>query len=32
LHVFDARTDRRLATSDKPATVARRLEVDDELA
>jgi hypothetical protein len=32
LHVFDARTDRRLATSDKSATVARRLEVDDELA
>lgn len=32
LQVFDARTDRRLAVSDKPATVARRLEVDDELA
>lgn len=32
VHVFDARTDRRLATSEKPATVARRLEVDDELA
>ncbi|WUJ74691.1 PglZ domain-containing protein [Kribbella soli] len=32
LHVFDARTDRRLATSDTPATVARRLEVDDEFA
>jgi hypothetical protein len=32
LQVFDARTDRLLAVSAKPATVARRLEVDDELA
>jgi hypothetical protein len=31
LHVYDARTDRRLATS-KAATAARALEVDDELA
>jgi hypothetical protein len=30
LEVFDARTDRRLAVS-RPATVARALEVDDEL-
>jgi hypothetical protein len=32
LQVFDARTDRRLATSTKPAIVARRLEVDDDFA
>jgi hypothetical protein len=31
LHIFDARTDRRLATSRKAATVARALEVEDEL-
>lgn len=30
LQVFDARTDRRLAMS-KPATVARQLEVEDEI-
>ena len=30
LQVFDARTDRRLASS-RPSTVARALEVDDEL-
>lgn len=32
LHVFDAQTDRRISVSDKPATVALRLEVDNELA
>ena len=31
LRVFDARTDRQLGVSAKPATVARRLEVEDEL-
>ena len=31
LKVFDARTDRQLGISEKPATVARRLEVEDEL-
>jgi hypothetical protein len=31
LQIFDARTDRRLGVSRKPATVARDLEVDDEL-
>jgi hypothetical protein len=31
LKVFDARTDRQLGVSEKPATVARRLEVEDEL-
>lgn len=31
LRVFDARTDRMLGESAKPATVARRLEVDDAL-
>ncbi len=31
LRVFDARTDRKLGESAKTATVARRLEVDDEL-
>jgi hypothetical protein len=32
LQVFDARTDRRLATSANSATASRRLEVDNELA
>jgi hypothetical protein len=31
LQVFDARTDRRLAVSKKAATVARALEVEDDL-
>jgi hypothetical protein len=31
LQVFDARTDRRLGISEKPALVARTLEVDDDL-
>ena len=32
LRTFDARTDRMLGESTKPAAVARRLEVDDEFA
>jgi len=32
LRTFDARTDRMLGESTKPAVVARRLEVDDEFA
>jgi len=32
LRAFDARTDRMLGESTKPAAVARRLEVDDEFA
>jgi hypothetical protein len=31
LKVFDARTDRQRGVSEKPATVTRRLEVEDEL-
>jgi hypothetical protein len=31
LKVFDARTDRQLGVSEKPAAVSRRLEVEDEL-
>jgi hypothetical protein len=32
LQVFDARTDRRLATSARTATVSRNLEVDDDFS
>ena len=31
LHIYDARTDRQLGVSKKPATVARKLEVEDDL-